>query len=203
MKKRNDLRKKSWTSERRKHHSEEIRRQFADGRRSRKKYSRMMKKTMARDEMKIASGLRIEKFNKTPRARRLRSESSKRNWQDKDIRFRMLSGMIDSRAKMLRGSPNRFETECYDIIDCWGMKYRRQYQIYSPFTLPDAFFPSTKTCLYFDSAYWHSKPDNRKRDNRIRKELKRLGYRVAVIRCNMRGRILNKSLDTARRITCA
>ncbi len=147
---------------------------------------------------------RIAAFNRTDRAKRFRSKSSKNNWKNPSIRKQMTTGMLVRKAEIFRSKPpTGFERRCYELLDSWKVKYRRQHPICEAGTIVDAYVPAIKTCIYFDSEYWHSREDNIRRDKRIRGKLVQLGYRVAVIRCNWTGRVINgRDLCKVKKLVC-
>ena len=170
----------------------------------RAKQSESRKKSWTPERRAIAAE-RFRKFNTTDKARASRSVSSKKNWKDEDIRAQMVSGMMVSRAEHFRRSgPNAFESRCYSFLDSIGAEYLPQHPIGELCTVVDAYIPKSRMCIYFDSEYWHSMPDNIQRDKRIRSGLIERGYLVAVIRCDRWARVINQGdLDAIRESLCA
>lgn len=155
-------------------------------------------------ERRQAKGKWTAEFNRTEKAKASRSITSAANWENKEIRSRMLGGMVRRKAEIFRSRPvTDFEARCYQFLDECGIRYERQHAIVEAFTIPDAYIEDARICIYFDSEYWHSKPQNAARDLRQRRNLELLGYKVLVIRCDQHAREINKiDLEIARQILC-
>jgi G:T-mismatch repair DNA endonuclease (very short patch repair protein) len=154
--------------------------------------------------MRKAASERISDFNKTDTARELRSASSSANWKNLETRMRMRAGQLVARAAYLRNlKPSDFEARCYEFLDSFGINYDKQHPVLEADTIPDAYIEDFRLCIFFDSEYWHSKPENKKRDVRLRNSLVCFGYKVMVIRCDHKCRFINrKDLEAVRRFLC-
>lgn len=77
------------------------------------------------------------------------------------------------------------DTDIELIIENWlidqKIKYEKQKTIIEARTIPD-FFIEPNICFYADGDYWHSLDKTIKRDKRINKKLKYLGYKVIRIK---------------------
>ena len=155
-------------------------------------------------ERRANAGQRIAKFNSTAKAKASRSISSKKNWQDQAIRSRMTANMTLSHAeRSRREGPNEFESRCYAFLSSIHAEYIAQHPIPEAATVVDAYIPEARLCVYFDSEYWHSKPENILRDSRIRARLETLGYAVSVIRGDRWVRQINQAdLDAMKERLC-
>jgi len=155
-------------------------------------------------EAKESARKRMAEFNKTERAKQSRSKSSAANWRNTGLRSRMLTGMIASKATRLKvEEPNDCERRCYAFLDELGIKYEPQFPI-RDLTVVDAFVASSNTCIYFDSEYWHSIPENIRRDERITNALQDMGFAVLRIRCDRWARKINSAdLAAVRTALCA
>lgn len=163
-----------------------------------------MTKRMQSPEAKERASTRITEFNKTPMARLLRSTNSSANWRNVDTRERMVSGMVATKARALKvAPPTEFEARCYLFLDECGAVYIRQHPIMEAQTILDAYVPDRKLCIYFDSEYWHSMPQNAERDVRQRAKLESLGYAVLSIRSDHKAREINAAdLEAVRQFLC-
>lgn len=179
-----------------------LKKEWRNGTRSREDASRRGKKNANRKEHLERISKFITKFNRLRSTRKMRSRNSRNNWRNKKLRERMLTGMLKARAEMLAGKINQFEKECYRLLDKLGVMYKKQHQLLKPFTIPDAFVPLLKWCIYFDSRYWHSMEENKKRDRRIRKELRKNGYKISVIKSDIKGRIIMSSFQKIEERLC-
>jgi G:T-mismatch repair DNA endonuclease (very short patch repair protein) len=80
------------------------------------------------------------------------------------------------------------EEEMASLLDTHGLRYEEQVR-----DLPGRpdFVIGPDIVLFTDGTYWHDKPEQKRRDTRVARELRSMGY--AVIRVRGHGRTFHQS----------
>lgn len=79
-------------------------------------------------------------------------------------------------------NPTQLEKKLYRALRRDGIKFTRQHAIPRARTIPDAFIPHLKVCIYADGDYWHSSKPAKAKDRRQAIRLRKMGFSVFRLR---------------------
>lgn len=103
------------------------------------------------------------------------SEFSSKLWAKKSHRRKMAKVFLRIASHRV---PTAIELRLYSILESIGINHIRQHRLPGHCTIPDAYLPSLKLCIYVDGTKWHTAPERAKMDRSISARLRADGYAV-------------------------